>query len=565
VKALGAKARWDRLIAAALIAALGVLAIVTGLVALAVFNSGSNVPAAEPLAKDQTLSFPIAKDVSELDPAQISTAADVDVLRNVFSGLYKFDQKLKEMPDLATGMPTVSADGLTYTFRLRHDARFSNGDPITADDFIYSWNRAAAKQGDSAGLFQAVAGYDQVAQGRAIALSGLVKVDDYSFTTTLIKPAGYWFTVVGLWPFWVVDRKVIKSAGEDVWFTKPETLIGSGPFRLAARVVGQSLDFEPVPAWFGGKTGALKHVHIDVQADADTQVAKYESGVYSLIGYARQSLSPKAAVRYTTDPTLRGQITVIPAGFTFWIGFNLKSGPFSGVDAGRAGRYAFSAAIDRKALSDAVCNQETTCVAATGGLISKGLQGYMGDGADFNSRFDAVAAKAKYKTWDPDGTKVKGLTYTYDTNPFNKAVCDNLVAQWQKNLGVTVQCVEMDSKTFFDERNGKCAYPAFRQSWSADYDHPQDWFDYLFITGAPSGGSCYTNANFDQLVAGADSRPLASALVDYKTASQTLIDDSIIGTLIYGVQQYAAHSYVKGVGVNALYDFYWTDARILKH
>jgi len=568
VKPLGPKVRAGagRLIAVALIAALGVLAILTGLVALAVFNSGGSPAApAEVLAKDQTLSFPIAQDLAEFDPAQISQAGDVDVLRNVFSGLYKFDQQLKEVPDLAIGMPAVSADGLTYTFRLRRDARFSNGDPITSDDFIYSWNRAAAKQGDSAGLFQAVAGYDQVAQGRATALSGLVKVDDYSFKSTLTKPAGYWFTVVGLWPFWVVDRKVIATAGEDVWFTKPETLIGSGPFRVSARVAGQSLDLEPVPAWFGGKTGAIKHVHIDVLADTDAQVAMYETGVYSLIGYGRQGLSPKAAVRYTTDPKLNGQIKVIPAGFTVWIGFNLKGGPFSGVDAGRAGRYAFSAAIDRKALSDAVCNQDTTCVAATGGVISKGLQGYMGDGADFNARFDAVAAKAKYKAWDPDGSKVKGLAYTYDTNPFNKAVCENLIAQWQKNLGVAVQCVEMDSKTFFDDRNGKCAYPAFRQSWSADYDHPQDWFDYLFISGAPSSGSCYSNPNFDQLIAGADARPLASALVDYKTASQTLIDDSILGALVYGVQQYLVHPYVKGVGGNALYDFYWTDTRILKH
>ena len=554
-----------KLLAAAVAAAVGVMVIVTGLVALVVFNSGPSAPPAEVLAKDQTLSFPIAQDVTDFDPAQISAPADVDVLRNVFSGLYKFDAQLREVPDLAIGLPTVSADGLTYTFHLRHDARFSNGDPITADDFLFSWNRAAAKQGEYAGLFQPIAGYDAVAQGRATQLSGLAKVDDYTFTSKLTKPAGYWFTEVGLWPFWVVDQKVIASAGEDVWFTKPTTLIGSGPFRLTARAAGQSLDFEPVAAWFGGKTGALKHIHIDVVSDPEAQVAKYELGVYSLIGYARQGLSPASAVRYTTDSKLKGQLQLIPGGLTFWIGFNLKSGPFAGVDGGRAGRHAFSTAIDRAVLSDAVCNQGTACVAATGGLISKGLLGYVGDGTDSNTKFDAVAAKAEYKAWDPDGSKVKGLTYTYDTNPFNKAVCENLVAQWQKNLGVAVSCVEMDRKTFFDERNGKCAYPAFRQSWSADYDHPQDWFDYLFVTGASSSGSCYSNPNLDKVVAGADAKPLGATAVDYRTAGQMLINDSVIGALIYGEQQYLAHAYVKGVGGNALYDFYWTEARILKH
>ncbi|MGH7765377.1 MAG: ABC transporter substrate-binding protein, partial [Candidatus Dormibacteraceae bacterium] len=268
---------------------------------------------------------------------------------------------------------------------------------------------------------------------------------------------------------------------------------------------------------------------------------------------------------YTSDPKLKDQLSLIPIGLTFWVGFNLKTGPFSGIDTGQAGRQAFSEAIDRGALVAALCNQKTDCVAATGGLISKGLQGYLRDGADTNAKFDATAAKKEYQAWDSDGSKVKGLTYTYDTNPFNKAVCDNLSAQWKKNLGVTVTCVEMDRKTFFDQRNGSCAYPMFRQSWSADYDHPQDWFDYLFVTGATSSGSCYANPSFDQLVTGADTKPLARGVVDYKTAGYLLIATTAFAPLVYGVQQYLAHPYVKGVGGNALYDDYWTQARILQH
>jgi oligopeptide transport system substrate-binding protein len=547
----------------ALAVALVVLVLATIMVGVAVLAPGGG-GAKEVLAADQTLSFPIAHDVADLDPAQISSPADVDVLRNVFSGLYKFDAKLQEVPDLATGPPAISANGLTYTFQLRKDAKFSNGDSITADDFLYSWNRAAAKQGDYAGLFQPIAGYQAVADGRAAKMSGLVKVDAYTFTTTLSKPAGYWYTVVGLWPFWVVDSKVVAAAGDNVWFAKPETLIGSGPFRMTARSTGRMLDFEAVPNWFGGSTGVITHVHIEVLADQDAQLARYESGIYSLIGYAQQGLSPAAAVRYTTDAKLTAQLQLIPYGVTFWAGFNLKTGLFAGAP-GKAGRHAFTTAIDRSALAAAVCNQGTACVAATGGVISKGLVGYVGDGADTNTKFNAVAAKAEYAAWDPTKAKVKGLTYTYDTDPFNKAVCANVVSQWQKNLGVVVKCVEVDRKTYFDQRNGKCAYRLFRQSWRADYDHPQDWFDYLFLTGASSGGSCYSNASLDKSVKAADAKPLATALADYKAAGQTLIGDTDFGGLVYGVQQYLVHPYVKGVGGNALYDFYWSGARIVKH
>ena len=549
----------------AMVAALVVLVLVVvtvGVVMVFPFGGGAGP---EPLAQDQTLSFPIAQDVADFDPAQISSPADVDILRNVFSGLYKFDSKLQEVPDLATAPPTISANGRTYTFQLRKDAKFSNGNPITADDFIYSWTRAVAKQGDYATLFQPLVGYQAVADGKATKLTGLAKLNDYAFTATLTRTFGPWYTVVGLWPFWVVDKKVIDVAGDNAWFTTPETLIGSGPFRVTARSPGQSLDFEPVAKWYGGSTGAITHVHIDVLADLDAQLARYESGVYSLIGYGRQSLSPAAAVRYTGDSKLKSQLQLIPAGTTYWVGFNIVKGPFSGVAGGRPPRDAFSAAIDRNALAAAVCNHGTTCNAATGGLISKGLLGYMGDNADTNTKFDPVAAKAEYLAWDPKKTRIKNLMYVYDTDPFSKAVCINLVGQWQKNLGVLVKCLEVDRKTYFETRNAKCSYTLFRQSWRADYDHPQNWYDYLFATGANSSGACYKNPSFDLSVKTGDGKALTSAMQDYQAAGELLIHDTVYAALVYGVQQYLVHPYVKGASGNALYDNYWSTAKIAAH
>ncbi len=105
-------------------------------------------------------------------------------------------------------------------------------------------------------------------------MSGLVKLDTYSFTTTLTKPAGYWLTTVALWPFWIVDSKVIVTAGDNVWFTNPQTLVGSGPFRMTSRSAGQALDFEPVPKWYGGSTGSITHVHIGVVADKTVQISR---------------------------------------------------------------------------------------------------------------------------------------------------------------------------------------------------------------------------------------------------------------------------------------------------
>src|SRR6185312_4832609 len=97
----------------------------------------------ETLASDQTLSFPMVDDVGNLDPQRMSAAIEIDIFRNVFNGLYKFDNDLKEVPDIATGPPTVSADGLTYTFKMRQFFNYGTAATEKSDDFIYSWNRAA--------------------------------------------------------------------------------------------------------------------------------------------------------------------------------------------------------------------------------------------------------------------------------------------------------------------------------------------------------------------------------------------------------------------------------------
>src|SRR5690348_5253329 len=149
---------------------------------------GGEVGMSETLASDQTLSFPMVDDVGDLDPAHMSAAVDINIFRNVFNGLYKFDNSLKEVPDIASGSPDISPDGLTYTFKMRHDAKFSNGDPVKADDFIYSWNRAARLQGDYASVMAPIAGYDDVAAGRAKEMTGLKRADDYSFSATLSAP-----------------------------------------------------------------------------------------------------------------------------------------------------------------------------------------------------------------------------------------------------------------------------------------------------------------------------------------------------------------------------------------
>jgi len=557
------------------------LAVALGTVSMvaACGGGGSNNNNSQNLASDQTVSFPMVDDVGDLDPAHMSAAVDIDIFRNTYSGLYKFDDQLNQVPDIATAKPDISSDGLTYTFHMKHNAKFSNGDPVTADDFLFSWNRAAAIQGDYASVFQPVNGYDDVAGGKATEMSGLKKIDDYTFSATLSAPAGYWYTETALWTAWVVDKKVVLAAGkatDSTWASDPSTAIGTGQFKMTARTPKQSIDFAPVANWWGGSTGTVTKVHIEIVADQKAQLTKYESGGYTLIGFANQSLTPEDVIRYHSDSQLSKQLQLQPSARTSWVGFNQcdannqskdckgkPASPFAGDGNGKLLREAFSLAIDRDQLVDIACSKGTACVKATGGVITKGLKGYLGDNTDPWAKFDA--AKAKQLLQQAGGTSVVGnLTYTYNASAQNKAVCDNLASQWRQNLGITVQCASTDRAAFFNARS-KCNYSIFRHSWGADYDNPQDWFDFLFETNAGSHGECYANSQLDSMAKDANAKPLDQSLDTYKKMNQILVDNTVTANLFYGIQQYVSHPYVQGVGGNPLYDNYWSDVKILQH
>jgi oligopeptide transport system substrate-binding protein len=207
---------------------------------------------------------------------------------------------------------------------------------------------------------------------------------------------------------------------------------------------------------------------------------------------------------------------------------------------------------------------------ATGGLITKGLRGYLGDGADAAARFDPAKARAAIARGDPSGSRLRGLTYTYGpASPFLNTIAKNLHDQWQANLGLDVRIRALEQGSFIAARAGG-QLTLFRGSWVADYDHPGNWFDNMFTTSADQAGndatgSGYSNPTVDSLVAAADRLPLDGALPGYQQAGRALLDDHAMAVLFYYARTEVVKAYVDGYGANPLLDYRWTSIRILSH
>jgi oligopeptide transport system substrate-binding protein len=551
------------------------------------------------LAADQTLKFPILDDYATLDPAIADAETDQEIGQNLFNGLVKFDNSLNVVPDIASAMPTVSADGLTYTFALRHDVTFSNGDKLTSKDVLYSWNRSAAMSGaygTSYGfILSPITGYATASKNKAVGaaletlleandpsviMSGLTATDPYTVVAKLTAPAGWWLSGIALTDStgMVVDQNAVKQ-DFDNWWSKPTTAVGTGPYKMTSRIVKQSEDFAAVPNWWGSPAPTVTKVHIDVLQSAASAITAYEQGSYDLYGYGGWSQAAGVAdiKRIQSTSNEKAQLLLQPKVRTTWVSFNTVNdksrtggGPFAltGGQAAHDLRMAFALAVDKTKLAEVVCGN-ILCSPATGGLITKGLIGYLGDNADPLAKFDPTQAKALLKSADPTGTKTANLTYAYDPEtPVFKDSAVFLQDQWQTNLGVHVNLIAVSHHAFIQARqSGK--YALARDGWQADYNHPQDWFSGLWgsALGCPDSSctSGYSTPAYDALLAKADAEPLSQALPDYQALSQMLITDVVYIPLFYSVGAFLIKPYLSGAGSNNFVDYPWNGIQIHTH
>ncbi len=562
--------------------------------ALVACGGGGGGTTGTTLASDQTLKFPILGDFGTLDPGQLNAETDSEIAQNVFNGLLKFDNNLNIVPDIASAMPTVSSDGLTYTFKLRTDVTFSNGDKVTSKDVLYSWNRAAALQGGYAYLMTPIVGYDKVSQNTAasakleslleandpsVTMSGLTAPDPQTVVVKLTAPAGYLNSEIALEGvgFMIIDENAVKT-DPDNWWTKPATLIGTGAYKMTGYVPKQSVDFGAVANWWGSPKPTLQKIHIDILGNAESAITAYEQGSYDIYGYGGYSNAPVDAIlRIQGTANEKDQLLLHPKVRTTWVSFNMVSdssrpakGPFllSDGQSGHDLRLAFDLAVDKTKLASVVCSN-IVCSPATGGLITKGLVGYLGDNQDPLAKFDAAQAKTLLKSADPDGSKTANLSYAYDpNNPLNTSTAQFLQDQWQTNLGVHVNLTPVDHSAFIKARL-KGSYVLSRDGWQADFNHPQDWFDSLWgkAAGCPDANctSGYDTAAYDSAVAAADQLPIDQATPKYQAVSQQMIADVAYIPLYYSVGAFLIKPYVKGAGTNAFFDYYWNQIQINSH
>ncbi len=461
------------------------------------------------------------------------------VLMALHEGLVGYDpQDLQPIPGAAASWE-ISPDGLAYTFHLRADARWSNGDAVTAQDFVFSARRilSPALGSPFRYYYDDVRGAKEYTAATAADFStvGIRALDDRTLRIELAHPTPYFLFLLGNWSWYPVHRATVEKYGRfDQPFSdwsKPGRLVSNGPFTLADWKSGQAIIVKRNPLYWDAGRVRLSEIHFHSIENADTEERAHRSGQLHITENV-----PGSKLRdYAAQPA--SPLVVAPTFATYAYVFNVTRPPFDDVRV----RRAFSFALDRESI---VTSQVGSGIRPARSFVPPDAgYAYAGEAA---LRFDAAEARRLLAAAGyPDGRGFPPVELATNTSQLHREIAEIVQQLWQKNLGVHVSIATKDSKVFFQERIGK-QYQLSRASWFGDYP---DAFGFLTVYLSDGGQNTtgYANPVYDRLALSA-ARTLdeATRLARYREAETLLLSDVPILPLYHETSRHLVHAAVRG-------------------
>lgn len=488
------------------------------------------------------------------DPALLNDNRTIELAQNVWEGLLDVDERLEVVPNVAKSF-TVSDDGLVYTFKLRDDVKFQNGDPVTAADYAYAFNRSLDPKtaSDTSFFLLDIAGAEAVNAGKAKSASGIKVLAPDTLRITLAHRAGYFPSLISRWPAWVVDRKVVEADGKK-WVV-PGKSVGTGPYQLSGQVGNTEYEFKANPDYRGGAP-SIGRVKWSAIADSTAALARYQSGELDAV----LNLNSASVLKVQSDPTLKSQFHSRPLLRTVWLAFDNAKPPFND----KRVRLAFNQAIDKQTLVKIALSGQAT---PANGWLPPGLPGNV-NAARKPYAFDAAAAKKLLADAGfPDGKGLPKLTIYFTSSlGQQQQVFEYVQAQLQQNLGIQVG-LKLIPPTAFDDllKNPKTRPAMWGYTFGWDYPDAQEGDQYELMTGAPYNYGGVSVKEFDRLVGEANAASdQAERTRLYEQGENALLDEAPFVTLYYPHTNWIVKPYVKGFGMGPLYMTPWAKTSLAK-
>ena len=514
-------------------------------------------------SNSDALIYNLGEDPETIDPTLNTSSGSGSIIDNAFEGLMRLDENEKAIPGVAKSVDE-SEEGLVYTFHLREDAKWSDGQGVTAKDFEYSWVRALDKETAAEYSYQLfyIKNGQKFNEGEVTRDElGIKVIDDYTLEVTLEAPTAY-FKELTAFTTYMPLREDIVSADPEGWALDPATYISNGPFKLVQWDIKDQLVLEKNEEYWNAKAIKLSGVVFKLVTDQNTAYASLKAGDFDMVDTV-----PPAEIAAGQE---EGLVTIYPNLATYMLILNVGKQSTLPEDVKKVlndpkVRRALSISIDRKAIVDNVTKSGQVPAYS---YVPKGILNE--EGKDFADKeyYDAnkpnveEAKKLLAEAGYPNGEGIPTLEFMYNTEGSHKLVAQAIQQDWAK-IGVNVELANQEWKVFLNTRQ-EGQYEIARHGWSGDYVDPMTFLD-LWVTGGGNNDAGYSNAKYDELVNQAKTEgDQAKRWELMRQAEDILMEDMPIVPIYYYTKVKGAKPEVKGVRVSTLGHVFFDKAYIEK-
>jgi oligopeptide transport system substrate-binding protein len=476
-----------------------------------------------------------------IDPAVVTGQLEGRICYALFEGLLRFDRFGEPQPGIAENWD-LSNGGKTYIFHLRANAKWSNGDPVTANDFAQSWKRVLLPETASeyAYLLYHIKNAQPFNEGNLKDFSqvGINVIDSRTLEVTLEAPVPYFLDLCCFMTFLPVHLPTVEKYGDD-WI-KPGKLVNDGPFQLKEWRLNYRIRLEKNPLYWDAGDVALNTIDALPIDNSITAYNFYASKVADVI--LDKGLTPSSLI-----PELKTRPDFHAAPFlgNYFIRFNVTRKPFDDVRV----RQAFAMAIDRDRIVKKITQAgEPPAYSFTPPGTAGGYQPPKMFGRDLQ-RARQLLAEAGY----PGGKGIPTVTYLYDNKKLNEDIAVEIQSMLSDGLGVHVELQKQEWKVYLNSLS-RLDYDFARSSWVGDYNDPNTFID-CFLTGGGNNRTGWSNKEYDALVAaaGLESDDIKRLQILHQAEDILLNQGTPICPLYYyvGIQIYDSRK-VGGIAANLL-------------
>lgn len=508
-------------------------------------------------ADEDTYVVDLRAEPPELNSILTTDVASGDILREVMVGLYRLDANDTPVPDLAE-TTEVSDDGCTYTMTLRQDAKWSNGEPVTANDFVFSYQTICSKEAASSYAFIV---YDNLLNGNEVyegtmdpSELGVKALDDYTLQVTFENPIPYAKHLFSFASYYPMNQKAYEEIGADVYGDDADKIVTNGPYTISEWTHNDHITLTQNPDFYDPDRCAVGTIKYLMMNDANTRMNAFQGGEVDCINISGDQI--------TQAEGLGAKVNSYVDNSNWYIQFNTQKSD-KGLDNANI-RLGLGMAIDSQSLCDNILKDGS--VPATG-LVPTTIAGANGekyrDAAGDIVGYDPDAAKEAFeKGLQETGLSADDLKLTFlcDDQSNAQKTAEFFQAQWKEVLGIDVEIVPQPFKSRLASMDSG-DFDMVYAGWSPDYNDPMTFLDMFTTTNGNNYGK-YSNTQYDELIANAMKEADVVARQDMLIQAETLVTktDAAVYPIYFSAVSYATSDKVQNMTRTGFQEFDFTDA-----